>query len=517
MLPGRYAIGWANRRLRYHGLCCGLLFLAFYPLQLGHGPGTTRLRPIPGPLFARYGQRSPLGIARHEGTIISTDTFYAALTRCRDAIIPAAAQNWLTTRTGLWVVFAIVHVVFLTLAALLSLRGEAFSDTFIYRVWASVDFDGSRVSGPSPWVYPVLALVPMAVAYIFGPGPFFFLWVLMIAVLNFFAVAKLTSWGTRRAAIPAALWWIAFTTLLAWLGFARVDGLTAPVVLIALSFGVASPFLTSAILSVATWTKVWPAAVVLALFTVVKQRVQVVLAGILVSALVVVLVLSMGALPKLFNFLLEQGDRGMQLEATFTTPWLWMSVLGLGGAHMYMNQDINSMQVDGPGSEIMSFLMQPLLIVAALLVAALLFWALHTGKANGGADRTALLLFGSLALIAAFVVFNKVGSPQFMVWLAPPVAVGLALQWKAWRTPATMLIGVAVLTFLIYPLFYDALSHNNPLMAGVLTARNVLLLVLFVWSVRQLFIMGRFPQRIPRHDGGTSQVGASPAAAAQES
>lgn len=425
--------------------------------------------------------------------------------------MPTPVQNWLKSPAGLWVVFGAIHVMFLVFAAILSLRGEAYSDTFIYRVWASVDFDGSRVSGPSPWVYPILALVPMAVAYIFGPAPFLFLWVLMIAALNTLAVGKLTSWGRNRKAIPAALWWIAFTTIMAWLGFARVDGFTAPVVLIALSIGVASPFLTSFILSVATWTKVWPAAVVLALFTVVKQRVQVVLAGVLVTAFVVVLALAMGALPQLLNFLLEQGDRGMQLEATFTTPWLWMSVLGLGGARMYMNTDINSMQVDGPGSELMSFLMQPLLIAAALLVAALIFWALHTGKRNGGADRTALLLFGSLALTTAFVVFNKVGSPQFMVWLAPAVAVGLALQWRAWRVPAAMLIAVAGLTFLVFPLYYDLLTTNHAGMAAVLTLRNLLLVVLFVWSLRQLFVLGRNPQAIARHDAAASPTDAATA------
>ena len=431
--------------------------------------------------------------------------------------MPEKTQNWLKTPRGMWSVFAAIHLLFLVLAGILSLRGEAFSDTFIYRIWASIGFNENLVSGPSPWVYPILALVPMAVAYIFGAGPFLFIWVLMISALNLLAVAKLTRWGKKRDAIPAALWWIGFTTLLAWLGFARVDGLTAPVVLIALSLGVASPFLTSLILSVATWTKVWPAAVVLTLFTVVKKRVQVVLAGVLVTACVVVLALSMNSLPKLLNFLLEQGDRGMQLEATFTTPWLWMSVLGIGGADMYMNQDINSMQVDGPGSEVMSFLMQPLLIVAALIVAALIFWALHTGKRNGGADRTALLLFGSLAMVTAFVVFNKVGSPQFMVWLAPAVAVGLSYQWKAWRVPSTMLIGVAILTFLIYPLFYDALSHNNPVMAAVLTLRNLLLVVLFVWSVRQLFLMGKNPSRIPRHDGEPSSSQTVTSAVAPES
>lgn len=480
-------------------------FLAFYPLHPVNSLEST----------AGHVTRLTFSRPAHASTkdwIISTDTFFAALARFRDRLLPSRTQNWLKTSSGLWTVFGAIHVLFLVLAGLLSLRGEAFSDTFIYRIWASVDFNESLVTGPSPWVYPILALIPMAIAYIFGSGPFLFIWVLMIAALNTLAVGKLTRWGKNTEAIPAALWWTVFTALMAWLGFARVDGLTAPVVLIALTIGVANPFLTSFILSIATWTKVWPAAVVLALFTVVRKRVQVVLAGVLVTALVVGMALSMNALPKLLNFLLEQGDRGMQLEATFTTPWLWMSVLGLGDAHMYMNQDINSMQVDGPGSATMSVLMQPLLIAAALLVAGLVFWALHTGKRNGGADRTALLLFGSLALVTAFVVFNKVGSPQFMVWLAPAVAVGLSYQWKAWRVPATMLIGVAVLTFLVYPLFYDALSHNNPLMAGVLTLRNLLLIVLFVWSVRQLFLMGRNPGLIPRHDLARDAVSAPVAA-----
>ncbi len=389
---------------------------------------------------------------------------------------------------------------FLGVAAVLSLKGLAFSDTEIYRIWAEVGFDGDLVDGPSPWVYPILALIPMAVSYMFGPAPFLFIWVLMIGALNTLAVGKLTNWGKKTSAIPAALWWLGFTTLLAWLGFARVDGLTAPVVLIALVIGVSNPFVTSVILSIATWTKVWPAAVVLALLTVVKERVRVVVAGMLVTALVVALALGVGSLPKLLHFLLEQGDRGMQLEATFTTPWLWMGVLGLDGAQIYMNREINSMQVDGPGAAVMSVLMQPLLVVAALLVAALIFWALHTGKANGGADRTGLLLFGTLALSTAFVVFNKVGSPQFMVWLAPAVAVGLTYQWKAWRVPATMLIGVGILTYLIYPLYYGQLSDGNPIMACVLTARNLLLVVLFIWSVRQLFLMGRNPDAIPHHE-----------------
>ncbi|MGO4857942.1 glycosyltransferase 87 family protein [Arthrobacter sp. 2MCAF14] len=437
---------------------------------------------------------------------MSTDSFFSALTRYRHSVLPSSWEAKLNSPKGLLALFGVVHLVFLVFALVLSLRGEAYSDTFIYRDWTSAGFRDENLSGgPSPWVYPVLALMPMAIAGLAGPGPFFFLWVLMITVLDGLAVGKLTAWGRRREAIPAAWWWLVFVLIMGCLGFARVDGLTAPIVLIALAYGVSHPFIASTLLSVATWMKVWPAAVMLSLFTVVKQRTKVVAAGILTSVLVIALTAAVGQLPKLFNFLTQQGDRGMQLEATFTTPWLWLSVLHVGDSRMYMNADINSMQVDGPGTAFMSFLMQPLLALAAILVAALTFWALHNGKRTGGADRTELLLAGSLTMAAAFVVFNKVGSPQFMVWLAPAVAVGLAHSWKEWRVPAAMLIAIGVATYFIYPLFYDALSHNNPWMALVLTVRNVLLVILLCWSVRRLYLLGK---KIPADE---------PAAAAKES
>ncbi|GAA1754889.1 glycosyltransferase 87 family protein [Kocuria aegyptia] len=422
---------------------------------------------------------------------MSTDTTFSMLTRFRNGRAPQRGPAWSGSPRGLLIGFIAVHLVFLGFALGLSLSGAAFSDTYIYREWALAGFDEQNLGPePSPWVYPVLALVPIAMAGAAGPGPFFFLWVLMITVLNGWAVGKLTNWGRDRTAFPAAWWWLGFVFLMGWLGFARVDGLTAPLVLIALVHGVAHPVAASVLLSVATWMKVWPAAVVLALVTVARRRVAVVVAGLLVSAAAAGVAAAMGALPRLFDFLTQQGDRGMQLEATFTTPWLWQSVLGVGGSQMYMNTEINSMQVDGPGTATMAVLMQPLLLLAAAVVTVLIARALRNGERSGDTDRTELLLAGSLTMVAAFIVFNKVGSPQFMVWLAPAVAVGLTHHWKAWRVPAVMLMAIAVATFLVYPMFYWELSHNDPVMALVLTLRNVLLVVLLGWSARRLYQLG---------------------------
>lgn len=397
--------------------------------------------------------------------------------------------RWLLTPRGLLTGFLVVHLGYLVFMSVFVFQGQAFSDTNIYRDWSAAGFPQDLQ--PSPWVYPIAGLLPIWISGLAGPGPFLILWVLLTSILNGVALGILAGWGRKPDGVRAAWWWLLFIAIMGVLGFARVDGVTAPIVLMGLSLGVASPFASAAILAFATWMKVWPAAALVPLFAVVRDRWKVIAGGAVVTAAVAAIAAALGVLPHLLDFLTTQGSRGMQLEATFTTPWLWMSVLGIGGARMYMNTEINSMQVDGPGSTIASALMQPLFVLIALAVALVIFWALHQGKKRSHEDRAELLLAGALTMVSAFIVFNKVGSPQFMVWLGPVVALGLAQDRLAWRVPARLLLAIAVATFVIYPLFYDALSHNNPIMAFVLSVRNVLLVVLFVWAAIRLVRLGR--------------------------
>ena len=51
-------------------------------------------------------------------------------------------------------------------------------------------------------------------------------------------------------------------------------------------------------------------------------------------------------------------------------------------------------------------------------------------------------------------------------------------------------MGIAVVTFFIYPLFYTPLIHANPIMAGVLSIRNILLVLLLAWSVKRTWDLG---------------------------
>ncbi|WP_230854600.1 glycosyltransferase 87 family protein [Arthrobacter terrae] len=372
------------------------------------------------------------------------------------------------------------------------IHGTTFSDTEQYRQWALEGFNPPDLEGNiSPWVYPVLAQIPIFLANIAGPDVYLLIWMLIITVLNAGAMLYLTR-GTRRVSgIAPAWWWLVFTVFMGYLSFARVEGITAPIVLVALLFAAKRPLVATVLLSIATWIKVWPAAVIAPIVIVSRKRVKILATGALVSAVVVLGTFLAGGGNHLFDFLTNQGERGMQLEATFSTPWVWLSVFRIGGAKIADNPAINSTEVYGPGAATAAVMMQPLFLLAAAVAALLLVWALRKG-----AEREELFLEGALMMTTAFIVFNKVGSPQFIIWLAPVIIAGLTHDWDRWKVPAALLMAIAVTTFVIYPLFYTPLIHANPVMAAVLTARNVLLVVLLYWSIRRTVELARRPRPV---------------------
>lgn len=405
----------------------------------------------------------------------------------RGRFLSPTAIAWFRTPASVWWGFAVVHVFFLAWMMSFIVHGDTFSDTEQYRQWALLGYNPSELGGAiSPWVYPLLAQLPIFAANMFGPSLYLLGWTLIIIVLNAVGLAFLTRGKRARSGIAPAWFWLFFTLFMGFLSFARVEGITTSLVLIALLYAAERPVVAAVLLSVATWIKVWPAAVIAPLLIASARRVPVFLAGLAVSAAVAAVAVLTGAGSHLLDFAINQGDRGMQLEATFSTPWVWLSVFHVGGSKIADNVDINSTEVYGPGADVAAWLMQPLLIAAALFGAALMVWALRRG-----AQREELLLEGSLLMVTAFIVFNKVGSPQFIIWLLPVVVAGLVHDWDRWKVPATLLMGIAFTTFIIYPLFYTPLIHANFIMAAVLTSRNVLLVTLLVWAVRRTVELGR--------------------------
>ncbi|MBT2515329.1 glycosyltransferase 87 family protein [Arthrobacter sp. ISL-30] len=393
----------------------------------------------------------------------------------------------LRKRVSVLAVFAAVHVLFWALLLPRMLSGNPYGDVELYREWAFQGLSYGIWQGIDvAWVYPIGAMLPMVISAALGEKPYMLAWFLLCTLLNLGAVLTFLYSRQARYGWQAAYLWIGLTAILGPVAFSRVDGITGPLVVVGLLLAAAHPLLASALLSLATWIKVWPAAPVLALIIASKSRLKVILAGIAVSMMVAGVVVANGGASNLFGFIQAQEDRGMQLEAPMTTAGVWQAVVG-GGTRVYVNSKILTVEVDGSLADFVGSLMNPLLVLSLLVIAAIMIVATRRG-----ADRTDLLLAGSLALVAAMIVFNKVGSPQFMIWLVAVVAVGVAIRGTEWAVPAVVMVAVSILTTLIYPLLYDRLYVAlNPGVALLLTARNVLVIAVLVWAIGKLVRLAR--------------------------
>jgi hypothetical protein len=129
-------------------------------------------------------------------------------------------------------------------------------------------------------------------------------------------------------------------------------------------------------------------------------------------------------------------------------------------------------------------------------------------RAGADLDVPAFLARGALLMAVLLIVTNKVGSPQFIGWLAGPVAVGLARPGadglRPWRWTAGLVLVIGGLTQIVFPMTYSAITAGMVGPSLVLVARNVLLVVLLVVVARDLLRMSR-----PR----TTPTAVSPAAA----
>jgi hypothetical protein len=98
----------------------------------------------------------------------------------------------------------------------------------------------------------------------------------------------------------------------------------------------------------------------------------------------------------------------------------------------------------------------------------------------------------ALALVLAFIVCNKVGSPQYMTWIIAPLVVGLVVDRRRWWRPAALGLVIAAITQVVYPLTYWGLLNAEAVPAAVLTLRNVLVVVLLGWAIiRVVQVPGR--------------------------
>ena len=354
--------------------------------------------------------------------------------------------------------------------------------SFVYEFWAGQAAGGAGIFGmDSQWVYPAVALVPILLPLFAGPGLYPIGWIVLVTLLNAGAFAYLlySAQGTQRNTLQrtAAWWWLVFMLLLGPIAVARLDSIVTPLAIVGLLMAVQRPAIAGALLAIATWIKVWPAALIAAVLVAVHKRKTVLISVLVTSAVVIAIAVILGGAANIFSFLGQQTTRGLQIEAPLATPFLWLAAFHEQGYAVYYDTVILTFQVMGEGTGVAADLSSLLLGLGFI---GTLMWGLWLHRR--GSDPSHVLPAVALSLTVVLIVFNKVGSPQYIGWLAAPIIAGLVLEQRRFVAPAVIGLVLAGLTQAFYPYLYNGLLNVQPLELSILTLRNIGELVLLAVS-----------------------------------
>lgn len=375
-------------------------------------------------------------------------------------------------------VFAVAHAS--VVLHLWLLGNRAFGDLYLYHWWMR--------HGPTPvleadWVYPVVALVPMAVlgwiesadAYVYG-------WLALVTFVNAIVFVVVRRWKPHGR--PAALWWCGFVALLGPVALARLDALASALAIVAVGWIVTRPAAASAVLTVAAWIKVAHGFWLPVLFAVHPgRRSQVLYPAVLVSVVVVIASLVAGSGARVFSFGFQQSERGLQVESALAAPFHLARLFGADYGPEY-NQEISTNEFAGALPSAVASSADVLLVGAVLGLSALVWWAVRRAP-----QRTEpIAIAGLVGVTAALLLFNKVGSPQLFVWLAAPTMAVIAARGTWFRAATALWMGgvvlaVAAATQVIFPHYYQEFLRGEAWIIAVYAVRTLVLPVLLVWSI----------------------------------
>jgi hypothetical protein len=291
--------------------------------------------------------------------------------------------------------------------------------------------------------------------------------------------------GTLYLALSAALYPVLYT---------RFDLVPAAIVLLALTLAYPADgaggskgrrfWISSLLIGVAGAVKLWPLALgpMWLLLAFRRGRWREVIStgfGLGLGAVLLVAPLLPQAGLNIFKFLEYHAARGIEIGSTWASLAL---LLNMGGIYEAWTQhDFGAFHVKGPAADAYARWSTPLLPLGVLLPQVGAFFG-RLGSVDD--DRGAEGARVTLATVLGFMVFGKVLSPQFALWLVPL----LPLVCRNVVLGAVAL-GIAIGTTIEYPFVAAALEMVAPghRRAVLLVAtRNLLLIGLFVhlcWQV----------------------------------
>ena len=392
-----------------------------------------------------------------------------------------------------WFILAMALLAQLTLIWLGTASGDPYGDVrYTYSSWVVTSLQNGYIFGINePWVYPYIANIPVFLAHWIWPLDYMTGWFILCVNVNMLLIAYLLGWGKQMNQAKAAWFFIGAVFLCGPVALGRLEVFSlALTVLAAISFVKRRESTSMQFFSFATWIKVSPVAGIFTGFIVSDKKIRFVLHMALGTVILVLIGLLLGGNQNMFSFIGLQSGRGIQVESTVAIIWLVQMLFGFGGADVYYDNAILTFQVSGIGvAEIASIM--TLIQFGALAITMYLGWR---AKRNG-VDTNTLFAWMFLTATMDLLVFNKVGSPQYHLWVIGAVMFGLILGTKKWKPVVWITLITSAISWLLFPIFYGSLLNGAPLGVALTILKNLCFIALLVIGNIQLTRLGSKPKR----------------------
>jgi Glycosyltransferase family 87 len=308
----------------------------------------------------------------------------------------------------------------------------------------------------------------------------------VIFMLALDALFTYALWRSGRRRHDTAIdFWLIFVPLIGPLSYLRFDMLPAVLAGGALLAARHKPWVTGALTGLGAAIKLWPALLIGAFMSYRPDRRSAGIAFVVVGFGLALISLIFGGWSRLISPLTWQSDRGLQVESIWATPLM----LARAVRPDYWIVDISRYQayeIFGTGVDAWVMISN----VATLLGLALIILLTIRAFRHDGSTPVAIG-FVIVAIVAIMIITNKTLSPQYLLWLGGPMAALLAFrphampdEQPAINRMAGQLLILALLTQLVYPLFYNSyLGWHGQVMiiiSTVVTAIRNLALVAFM-------------------------------------
>lgn len=379
----------------------------------------------------------------------------------------------LTLPSTIW---ATVSTLLIPLYILNPVRPIPFDVDVVYSYFFDSFLQGEIFGITEEWVYPAAAIVPIILAGFLGffTNSFLSGWVLLVASLNFATIMWVGVKKNLTHKHFAVM--MVFALSLSGIFYYRLDFIALCLTVWAYMLVGRNKQLAYFIIIFAALIKIWPAALAVGIWLTSSSKTKDAFLLALYSFVLLLPSIVFGGWQTAFSFITGQTARAIQIESAYAIP------LFINNDRTYFNSEIMAREISGTLSQPLSVLSTVMLIstlVIVLIIGLTKYW-----KTPASWKESNIIVS---IIIVSFILFNKVGSPQFSIWL---LLVLILMFNHISRNTAlfyTFLAGVSALAAgILYPYIYTPLASGETWAVAILTVKHFSMAVLWVLLVARL-------------------------------